>query len=183
MTRGAALLALLLTGCANQTTLARFNQTLASHDSATLALEQWCAARGIATPARIEAVPQDDARASPASPAIRAALGVGRDDPVRVRHVQLLCGTAVLSDAYNWYVPARLTADMNRALDTTHTPFGKVVAALGLHRQPLPPGTRSPACPAGTIRHDTALLRRNDGVAYSLVSECYTRANIDPRAA
>jgi len=28
--------------------------------------------------------------------------------------------------------------------------------------------------------HNTAVLRRDDGMAYSLVSECYTRANIAP---
>jgi hypothetical protein len=88
----------------------------------------------------------------------------------------------VLSDARNWYVPARLTPAMNGLLGTTQTPFGKVVAPLGLHRQPLPPGMASPArCPAGTIHHVTAVLRRNDGQPISLVSECYTRANTATR--
>jgi hypothetical protein len=177
--RTGLLLGLLATGCVRDTTLAEFRHTLASHDSATVALEQWCAARGILVPAVIQAVSQDDAEAVPATPAIRAALEVGSDEPLRARHVLLLCGETVLSDARNWYVPARLTADMNHTLDTTRVPFGKVVAPLGLHRRALPVGTPSPApCPTGTIQHETAVLRRNDGVAYSLVSECYTRANI-----
>ena len=62
-------------------------------------------------------------------------------------------------------------------LDTTRVPFGKVVAPIGLHRVALP-GPAPAACPAGTIRHDRAVLHRDDGLAYSLVSECYTRANL-----
>lgn len=171
----------LLAGCTGDATLGRFRQTLAAHESATLALEQWCAAQGFANPAHVEARQQADGASRPATPAIRAALGIGGDEPVRVRHVALACGGRVLSDAWNWYVPARLTPAMNQALDTTRTPFGKVVAPVGLHRLPLPPGSPDPApCPAGTIHHVTAVLHRDDGAAYSLVSECYTRANIMP---
>jgi len=178
-----AALLILTSACASDTaTLDQFRQTLVSHDSATLALEQWCARRGIMAPAHIQALAMDDAASSPATPAIRTALQVSGAEPVRVRHVRLTCADIVLSDALNWYVPARLTPAMNVTLDTTRTPFGKVVAPLGLHRQPLPPGTPSPAaCPARTIHHETAVLRRDDGVAYSLVSECYTRDNIAPR--
>lgn len=178
----ATLLAGVIAGCAARTaTLDQFRQTLASHDSATLALEQWCARRALAAPAHVTALAQDDADRFPATPAIRRALEIGADVPVRVRHVRLACGAVVLSDARNWYVPDRLTPAMNQALDTTRTPFGKVVAPLGLHRQPLPAGAPGPApCPTGTIHHESAVLRRNDGVAYSLVSECYTRANLAP---
>lgn len=179
----AMLLSALATGCVAQTTmLDQFRHTLASHDSATVALEEWCGRRGIMAPVHIQAVPLDDADQSPATPAIRAALNVAAQDVVRVRHVQLYCANTVLSDARNWYVPARLTPDMNHLLDTTRTPFGRVVAPLGLHRQSLPAGTASPAsCPADTIQHETAVLRRNDAMPFSLVSECYTRANIAPR--
>jgi hypothetical protein len=178
---GVLVLVLALVGaCTQNPDLIAFRQTLASHDSATVALERWCERRGIMTPAHVLAVAQDDADAVPAGPAIRQALGVGRDEPLRARHVLLTCGTIVLSDARNWYVPARLTAPMNSTLDTMRVPFGKVVAAIGLHRVPLAKGAPSPApCPAGTIRHDTAVLHRDDGLAYSLVSECYTRANIE----
>jgi len=182
MRRTAVLLAALVAGCAADTRLADFRHTLASHDSATVALEQWCGRRGILVPPVIQAITQDDADAVPVTPVIRAALAVDDDEPLRARHVLLLCGQTVLSDARNWYVPSRLTAQMNRTLDTTRVPFGKVVAPLGLHRRALPAGAPSPApCPTGSIQHDTAVLRRDDGLAYSLVSECYTRANIAPR--
>ncbi|EGD59959.1 hypothetical protein Y88_2399 [Novosphingobium nitrogenifigens DSM 19370] len=175
-----AVAALGLTGCAPSSShrLRAFRATLGRHESATLALEEWCARQGIAAPARILAR-QVDSRETVFTPAIRAALEVAPEEPLRVRHVLLSCGDTVLSDAMNWYVPARLTPDMNRTLDTTHMPFGKVVAPLDFHRVPLPTDMPPPApCPAGTIHHVTAILRRADGQAISLVSECYTGANL-----
>ena len=47
-------LALLVAGCSP--TLNRFERMLAANDSATAALGQWCAARGIAAPATIRAI-------------------------------------------------------------------------------------------------------------------------------
>jgi hypothetical protein len=172
-----ALLLLVLSAC--HPNLGDFRRTLESRDSATLALEGWCARLDIANPARIEATTLDDA--TPVTPAIRATLQVGADEPVRVRHVQLSCGGTVMSDARNWYVPGRLTPEMNHILDTTRVPFGRVVAPIGLHRRAFPEHSPSPApCPAGSILHNTAVLLRDDGRAYSLVSECYTRANLHP---
>jgi hypothetical protein len=158
--------------------LARFERTLAANDSATAALTGWCAARGIAQPAAIRALADRGARES-ASPAIRAALGVAPDEPVAFRHVQLLCGTAMLSDAKNWYVPARLTPAMNTTLESSETPFGTVVRPLGFRRERLASRRgRAAECPAGTVLSHKALLRLADGRAISLVAECYTRANL-----
>lgn len=178
---GVLMLAMMISGCSGSQRLTDFRATLAAQQSATVALEQWCAKAGIATPARIEAITLDNADSGDGktTPAIRAALGVDSAEPVKVRHVRLECGGVVLSDARNWLVPARLTPAMNQTLATTHTPFGKVVASLIPMRQPLPPGMPSPApCPPRTITHVTAILHRNDGQPISLVSECYTRANI-----
>ncbi|CAM4236085.1 Lipoprotein [Novosphingobium lubricantis] len=173
----AALAALAIAGCAAPA-LPRFEAVLAANDSATAALGQWCATQGIANPPEIRALADPDARLAP-SPAVRAMLGVGADEPIGYRHVRLACGHTVLSVAHNWYVPARLTAQMNHVLGTTQTPFGKVVAPLGFHRERL--GERRGAmaqCPVGTVLSHRALLRLPDGRAISLVVECYTRANI-----
>jgi len=68
---------------------------------------------------------------------------------VKYRRVELRCGGHVLSEADNWYVPGRLTAEMNKLLETSDTPFGKVVQALRPYRRtfavtilwsPLPDG-------------------------------------------
>ncbi len=107
------------------------------------------------------------------------ALGIGPGEPFAYRHVRLVCGDTTLSDAQNWYVPARLTSAMNQTLETTDTPFGKVVAPLGFRRERLAAQRgRSADCPAGTVLSHRAVLRLADGRAISLVAECYTRANL-----
>ncbi len=123
----------------------------------------------------------DPAAREAATPAIRAALGVGQDEPLAFRHVRLRCGAAVLSDAKNWYVPARLTPAMNTALETTRIPFGTVVRALGFRRERLESSRGGAAeCPAGTVLVHKAVLRLADGRGISFVTECYTRANLAP---
>jgi chorismate-pyruvate lyase len=125
--------------------VADLRSRILASDSATAVLESWCAEKGLAGQARIVALRRAGAEQSP-SAAIRARLGVGPDEPVRHRHVRLACGERVLSEADNWYVPARLTAEMNAALDGSDAPFGRVVRALGPVRRlvaaqslPLPP--------------------------------------------
>lgn len=169
--------ALALSGCASAA-LPRFEKTLAANDSATLALGQWCAAQGFARLPEIRAL-ADRAASNPPSPAVRASLGVSASQPVAYRHVRLTCGDTVLSVAHNWYVPARLTPEMNRTLETTDAPFGKVVAPPGFRRQRLASRRgREAECPEGTILSHRAVLRVADGSAISLVVECYTRANL-----
>ncbi|KPF91660.1 hypothetical protein IP81_09800 [Novosphingobium sp. AAP83] len=166
-----------LTGCTNPN-LPRFESVLAANDSATAALGQWCGARQIAQPPVIRALADRDAKLIP-TPAVLAALGVPNDAQVAYRHVRLACGDHVLSVAHNWYVPARLTSDMNRTLETTDTPFGKVVTPLGFRRERLSAQRgRAEECPKGTVLSHRAVLRLANGSAISLVVECYTPANL-----
>jgi chorismate-pyruvate lyase len=110
---------------------------------------------------------------------LRTALGVSEDDVLGYRHVQLVCGDAVLSQAHNWYVPARLTAAMNEQLDQTDLPFGRVAASLGFTREAIASARRGdPACPAGAISTHRALLRLPDGAPLAMVVECYLEANL-----
>lgn len=170
-----------LSGCAHDQTdasLAEFEANLAAHASATRALEQWCESRGIADPATISAVP---VAAQPGSPPedLYQLLRAPAETVLGYRHVQLTCGDKVLSEAHNWYVPTRLTAEMNRQLNETNVPFGKVAAALNFTREPLASARRGdPACPAGAISTHRALLRLPDGQPLALVVECYTEENL-----
>ncbi|MCJ2123661.1 hypothetical protein MKL11_14070 [Methylobacterium sp. J-077] len=110
-------------------------RVLAAH-SATLALESWCADYKLAADAHL--VAQRMAVADkPLSAAQRTRLAIGPDEPVRYRRVRLACGDRVLSEADNWYVPARLTPEMNATLDGTRTPFGRVVRPLEPTRQTI----------------------------------------------
>jgi chorismate-pyruvate lyase len=177
--------------------LESLNATLLSNDSATLTLDGWCSSHHLAPAgAKIVADRVKDAD-KPATPEIRAALQVGATEPVRYRRVRLRCGAHILSEADNWYVPARLTPAMNSALDTTDIAFGRAVGPLHFRRQtlsakllwsPLPagwdnldnggapiaamPGSTLPI-PDRLIEH-RALLRTPDGVPFSEVVETYS---------
>lgn len=169
----------LIAGCAaSQSEVAELEGILAAQASATKALEQWCAVRGIADAPRIVArrIP-GNRRAEPAG--LRERLQVGAEEPLGYRHVELVCGTRVLSVAHNWYVPARLTPAMNAALETTEVPFGKVAAPLAFTRETLDTvHGGEPGCPEGTILSQIALLRLPDGRTLAYLTECYTRITL-----
>ena len=174
--------------------LQSLNAALLSNDSATLTLDGWCSSHHLAPAgAKIVADRVKDAD-KPATAEIRAALQVEANEPVRYRRVRLRCGAHILSEADNWYVPARLTPAMNSALDTTDIAFGRAVQPLHFRRQtlsakllwsPLPAawdGGSSPvaplpgaalAIPAAVIEH-RALLRTPDGAPFSEVVETYS---------
>src|SRR5205814_6024907 len=157
------------------------NRDLLTHDSATEVLTRWCADLHLADPPRIVAR-RVKAEAPAASPQIRARLKVGPNEPLGFRHVELACGDHVLSEADNWYVPARLTADMNRILATTDTPFGAVVRSLGFHRRTLSARIlwrRSRPIPEHILRH-RAVLTAADGRPIAVVTETYRRDLLQP---
>lgn len=176
--RPLVVLALALAGCATprQAGLREFEAALARQASATETLTSWCAARRLADPPVIRAVPVKGEAVAP-SKEVLVALGVSSQSELGFRHVRLACGEVVLSEARNWYVPARLTPAMNQALQTTQTPFGRVVAPLGYTRDQRPPVRGSGNfCPEGTVVSQQAVLRLADGTPISVVSECYTAA-------
>jgi len=172
------------------------NGDLLASSSATATLEAWCVAHRIAMPARMRAIVAGGA-GKPASPAVRAMLNVGAAEPLRYRRVFLACGDHTLSQAENWYVPARLTPAMNHMLATTTIPFGRVIAPLAPSRRtlsvqhlwtPLPPGGGNPAMhfagarqlaiPKFLLRHRAIVLdRAHRPIAF--VAETYTRAVLD----
>jgi chorismate-pyruvate lyase len=161
-----------------QPRLADFEAVLARHDSATQALEEWCAANRIADPPQIRARKLGATSNDPPR-RMRRRLGLSAEEPFALRHVRLSCGGAVLSVAWNWYVPSRLTPAMNEALQTTDAPFGKVVAPLGFRREPLATVTgRAENCPQGTISTHRARLVLPDGKPMAYLIECYTAANL-----
>jgi chorismate-pyruvate lyase len=171
--------------------LQSLNAELLSNNSATLTLEHWCEVHHLASPARILAERVRDID-KPVSAQLRTELGVTLTEAVRYRRVQLRCGAVVLSTADNWYVPSRLTSEMNAVLDGTDTPFGKAVQALHFQRHtlsskilwwPLPEGWEVNAngakhwgmssMPAKLLEHK-AVLTLPDGTPLSEVVETYT---------
>jgi hypothetical protein len=169
------------------------NAGLLASRSATLTLEAWCRDHRLALDPKIVAV-QVKGVAKSATPEQRQRLQVGPEEEVRYRRVRLECGATTLSEADNWYVPARLTPEMNRLLETTDTPFGKAVQPLQPYRQtfavtllwtPLPPGwesaPRPPSVPSAMLAIPAAILEHRAVLftaghqPFSEVGEVYQR--------
>jgi len=174
--------------------LQSLNADLLSHDSATLTLDRWCDAHHLASPAKIVAELDHATKKEPTAEQ-RQLLHVSATEPIRYRRVKLACGSYVLSEADNWYVPSRLTPEMNKALDTTDIAFGRAVQALHFQRHtlsatllwsPLPQGWETgapiPAASGATLQipHEVlqhrAFLTAADGSPFSEVVETYTSA-------
>ncbi len=169
------------------------NAELLSHSSATLTLERWCSGHGLAANAKLVARLERGTQ-KPLEERDRERLAVQTGDQLRYRHVRLFCGDKLLSEADNWYVPTRLTPEMNRLLDETDMPFGRVVHDLDFRRETLsakllwsPLPERWDVSPAPALLADNrleapdhilehrAILRANGGTPFSFVVETYTR--------
>jgi len=171
--------------------LQTLNADLLSHDSATLTLDRWCEAHHLASPAKVVAQ-RDHGTNKPVTTEQRQLLHVSADEPIRYRRVHLACGDRVLSEADNWYVPSRLTPDMNQQLDSSDIAFGRAVQALHFQRHtlsadllwhPLPQdweGGVSLSAGGGRLQipHEVlqhrAVLSLPDGTPFSEVVETYT---------
>lgn len=170
---------------------------LGATDSATLFLEDWCGRYELAPTAKI--VAKRVSGQVPLTEAQRHELEItDAAEPVVYRRVQLVCGDQVLSEADNWYLPNRLTPEINATLTGTDTPFGRAIRPLGPSRrtlsstvlwQALPEGwERMPAdrlagwaaaapAPAydasAPLFENRALVLRQDGKPISEVRETY----------
>lgn len=156
-----------------------FNAELLSRPSATLTLERWCATHAVAPGCSAVVARRAPGVERAAGPEHRRLLAVEPDELVRHRRVRLSCGGRVLSEADNWYVPARLTPAMNRALEGWDAAFGRVVAALEFDRRTLSVRLLRPAvpsAPAGAVLEHRAVLTLPDGTPFSTVVETYTAA-------
>lgn len=162
-------------------TLDQFEAQLAQHDSATVALGEWCAVRQIASPAQITVSDRRQVSSNDPPARMRRLLEIGSRDRFTMRHVHLDCGGKTLSIAWNWYVPSRLTPEMNTALATTNTPFGKIAAPLRFRRVAIETVKgAADNCPAETISTHLARLILPDGKPLAYLVECYSAANLAP---
>jgi len=151
--------------------LERLKSDLLGNLSATQVLTKWCGDLRLASPAVIRAE-RDAAAAKAPTPEVMALLAARTDETIRYRHVRLMCGTHLLSEADNWYRPSQLTPEMNKELEDTDIPFGTAVRPLGFHRKTLGANTNADQ---GSPLQVRALLLTQAEVPFSLVIENYSR--------
>lgn len=163
--------------------LQSLNAELLANKSATAVLEKWCADHRIAAVPKIIARRIDGPVRAP-SDQTRARLKIGADTKLEFRNVALMCGDIVLSVAQNWYVPERLTPEMNAVLTTSEIPFGKVIAPLSPTRQTVSatllwsalPGSTLPQSPLPEdLLEHRAVLSTGQGMPIAEVIETYQR--------
>jgi chorismate-pyruvate lyase len=116
--------------------LQSLNSELLAASSATRTLETWCGEHRMADDPKIVARRVPGVRKEPSAEQLQR-LGVREASAVQYRRVELRCGVHLLSEADNWYVPARLTPEMNAQLETTDTPFGRAVQTLQPYRRTI----------------------------------------------
>ncbi|HXV00271.1 MAG TPA: hypothetical protein VG166_07220 [Caulobacteraceae bacterium] len=143
---------------------------IARGQSASAVLGAWCSAHGLGPLlAHRERGPPS------ASKQVRRLLRAQPNERIAHRRVSLGCGGKVLSRAENWYLPSRLTPEMNRVLVRGETPFGEVVRPLGFHRTTI----------SLAHRRIRAILTGTDGRPFSYVVEDYApgASDVSPRTA
>lgn len=149
------------------------NRALLGAETATGVLQSWCDARYGAGKFRIHAA-VDRVADAPASAEQRARLQVSAAEPLGYRSVALMCGDLVLSRAENWYVPARLTAEMNAAL-AGDTPFGAVIRPLAPNRHTFSSDFAWPGQGEDDVLRHRAVVHAGEGLPIAEVVETYQR--------
>jgi hypothetical protein len=120
----------LIAALAALTTVSGAFERITAGESATKVLGEWCATHHLPPIRAVRLGGHSDGRTP-------APLRNPQDLRVAFRRVRLSCGGRTLSMAENWYLPARLTSEMNRRLETTDAPFGQVVSPLRFTRRTL----------------------------------------------
>lgn len=151
----------------------KLSADILTSSSATLTLEKWCADHAMAAEPKVVARLVRGAD-KPASQETLARLGVASAD-IKYRRVQLYCGAHLFSEADNWYVPSRLTPEMNRLLEQTDTPFGKVVQPLAPYRRTF--SNTMLQSPSALFEH-AAVLYSASHQPISEVRETYQRGTL-----
>jgi len=137
------------------------NAEILASPSATQSLEHWCRDHKMANNPIIVARMIRGLDKVPTAEQLQR-LQVTSVSEVKYRRVELRCGAYLFSDADNWYVPGRLTAEMNALLETSEIPFGKAVQSLRPYRQTFAVALLWSPLPAGWEQQPRATGRPRD---------------------
>lgn len=152
--------------------LQTLNAEILGSSSATRTLEAWCGEHRMADDPKIVAIRVPDVRKEPSAEQLQR-LGVRDTSEVQYRRVELRCGAHVLSVADNWYVPSRLTPEMNALLTTTDTPFGRAVQPLAPYRRTIAATMLWTPLPRGWERQPRSRFRSHRRRMLEIPSEVF----------
>jgi chorismate-pyruvate lyase len=138
------------------------NAEILAGSSATQSLEKWCRDHKMAADPTIVARVVTGIDKVPTTEQLQR-LQVTTVSDVKHRQVELRCGGHILSEADAWYVPSRLTAEMNKLLETSETPFGKAVQSLRPYRRTFAVTPLWSPLPAGWERQRQVRTQPSEG--------------------
>jgi chorismate-pyruvate lyase len=142
-------------------TLWSLHQALLTADSATSVLESFF---GTVSVIRLDQPPS-------INEGLEERLRLAPGDDLRHRVVRLMAGEKLVSEAELWFVANRLPAERVQRLESSDTPFGRIMRPLGLKRVVLMARICRPG-EAGALLH-RALLAAPGGVPVAEVFELY----------
>jgi chorismate-pyruvate lyase len=142
--------------------------------TATAALLAWCDEHRLSHGPIMAKRLQGD-RTLPAKELSLPELGAPSEEPLCHRRVELVRGNLPLVTADNWFLPARLSPEMNDVLGSTDLPFGAVVAPLDPKRRNASihfcdPGDGAPWGQETILEH-RAIVLSGDGEPLAAVRE------------
>jgi hypothetical protein len=85
-------------------------------------LERWCMSHRLVSKPQIAIERVLDVEELPTA-AQSKMLATSAKDPVRHRKVRVLCGSAVLLEADDWYLPSRVSPKVSALIEGTELPF------------------------------------------------------------
>jgi len=156
--------------------LSALRAALIGGESATAALDGWCATHRAVPPGSVRAV-KLAVETVRGDAALRARLQLRPGETIVRRTVALDCAGKALSRADLWYVPQRLPAPMQATLAQSDTPFGRAIRTLNFRRQIL---ETSPIAQPPIVFTQTALLRLPGDRPLALTKEAYTGELLRP---
>ena len=147
--------------------IGELHAALLAADSATAVLEAFF---GPVTVQRLHAPPSPNE-------GLHERLRLAPGETLRHRAVRLMAGARVLSQAELWYIAKRLPTALVEQLQSSESPFGRIMQPVGLKRSVLLARICGPE-EAALLAH-RALLSAPSGLPVAEVYELYPRTLFD----
>ena len=116
--------------------LQTLNVELLTNDNTERTLGAWCVSHRLSTRPTIATERVSDAEEIPTE-VQRKMLAASTKDSVRHIKVRVLCGSVVLLEADNWYLPARISPQWNASIERTEWPLEAAVQTGHFRRRIL----------------------------------------------